>query len=140
MSRRSKLSLQSLVIKKIKQARKESGLTLAQLAREMHLSGPSVLSRYESGKRPVSLRNLSVIANVTGRQVEWFFNLHFKSSKQQCYWQQFWRAILVLNLQERDLIEDFIIFTLLKRKHLSDELKNEILNNPRYISHFQPRH
>ena len=66
------LKLNDLVRKRIRQARKKAGLTLAELAEQMNLSGSVSVARYESGQRRISIDTLEEIARITGRQACWF--------------------------------------------------------------------
>ncbi len=57
---------------KLRQAREDAGLSREQLAIDIERSYPLV-SAYEGGFRTPSLRTLTLIANVLGRDMGFFF-------------------------------------------------------------------
>ncbi len=72
-----KESIYSIIARRIKQARFEVGLTIEDLALLLDVS-IQTLSRWESGKHPISLDYLVDIAITTHKPIEWFIYDNFE--------------------------------------------------------------
>ncbi|ENG4183588.1 helix-turn-helix domain-containing protein [Providencia hangzhouensis] len=74
------MDIHTLIGIKIKNRRKELGLSGANLANKLNLSQQQI-SRYENGINKIPINHLVDIAEVLNCPIEWFFQGYVSSSK-----------------------------------------------------------
>lgn len=74
------MDIHSIIGIKIKNRRKELGLSGANLADKLNLSQQQI-SRYENGINKIPLNHLVDIAEALGCPIEWFFQGYVSTSK-----------------------------------------------------------
>lgn len=60
--------------KKIKEARNDAKMSQEELAKSLKLTGTQTISRYETGDRCPNIETVINIAEITGKELTWFFS------------------------------------------------------------------
>lgn len=86
------MDLSKIVVKRIKQARKEAGLTQAELADHVGLSSDAV-SKWENGHSTPGLLTLERLPAILNRPVEWFLGLDLDMTPDEAKLIALYRAL-----------------------------------------------